>query len=491
MNKHWFIPFTILIASVCPSNADVLPENKQSRHFQAMHQHLDLGGVLYGYVEIDGDMEKLAEMGQEIFDAIRKINPRDFPLEVNFQRVLQATGLNGIKAIGASSYKDGEVYRNKVFLLAPGEKRGLLRIAGGKPHAFETWSFAPAGADVVFEQDLNAKAIYDVIMEVAQIVMDDEGPAVIEGTLMQPLPELGFKPMKIINDLDLKVSVVVDMQENRLLTIPDSPGNGIKMPLTDAVVKIDKMGWLIDHLAPLAAPEDGLRVFRDLQWEGIELTEEAPGDFKVYRPVLMKHLRTGSLVLATRQVFAQRCFSEKPTLAEDPKFKQAIEGLPRKGNGFAYVSTTLHETVNDVFEQIPPGEMGGMENVVQKLVSFVIPGKNGPEASVSVNLPEGFLTVANSGSSLKSDLASAIAVPMLNVGPLLLFSIRAPFSDDRVLDVPDFIEADEAIFLENNAEAIEIPIDEEDDPIEDIDQLLRELELPPPPVPDQKGNKGD
>ena len=74
---------------------------------------------------------------------------------------------------------------------------------------------------------------------------------------------------------------------------------------------------------------------------------------------------------------------------------------------------------------------------------------------------------------------------MWNVAPLLLFSIRGPFGDEKV-----FIEGEE-IFFEDGVEAIEIPIDEEEEPIEDIDQLLRELELPPPPVPDQKGNKGD
>ncbi|MBO94656.1 MAG: hypothetical protein CMI32_07150 [Opitutales bacterium] len=455
MNKTFLLSFASLlgIASTLPSK--VLPEDQQSRHFQAINQHLDFGGVLYGYVDVDGDVDKLIDLAGGFIETMRITNPRDFPFEIDLKRILQATGLDKIKGIGASSYKDGDRFRNKILILAPGERHGLLKIVGDQPHAFKSWSLAPTGADLVVEQDLNGQAVYEVVLDIAGIVMGHEGRGMIEAQVRQPVPDLGFTLEKVIKDLDLTISVVVDVHENRLLRVPDVPEPGVKVPLTDAIVVIDKLGWLVDHLVPLAQEEEELRVFRNLQWEGIELNEAAPGDFKIYKPSMMKHLRSGSLVLTTRREFAERCFSEKQSLAEDLKFQAAMEGLPRKGNAFAYMAPTIHKTIEGIIKQIPKEEMGGVEvSVAMSLVSFFIPGKDGPETSVTVNLPEGFLTTGNSGSSLKAGFATTIfAGPMLTqyavVMPMMLY---AQYQQQEV-----FI--DEAAFVDD-IEAIEVPVQE-------------------------------
>ena len=99
--------------------------------------------------------------------------------------------------------------------------------------------------------------------------------------------------------------------------------------------------------------------------------------------------------------------------------------------------------------------MGGVEaSVAMSLVSFFIPGKDGPETSVTVNLPEGFLTTGNSGSSLKAGFATTIfAGPMLTqyavVMPMMLY---AQYQQQEV-----FI--DEAAFVDD-IEAIEVPVQE-------------------------------
>jgi hypothetical protein len=470
MNKYLLHCLASLLGFVSIASADSLPEELRSRHFKVMNQHLDLGGILYAYVDIDGDAEKLVQMGQGFFDFARKADPQEFPIEMNFNRILKATGLDGIKGIGVSSYKNGSRFHNKLFVLAPGERRGLLKIGGGQPHAFKTWDFAPVGSDLVIEQDLDAKAVYEMALDIAGIVMGDAGKGMIQGQVKQPIPEMGFTFEKVINDLDLNLSVVIDMQNNRELTIPDSPGGGINIPMTDAIVKIDKLGWLIDHLAPLAKEEPALRVFRDLQWEGIEVIEEGPGDFNVYKPALLKHLRTGSLVLTTRREFAELCFSEKQSLAEDPKFQVAMKGLPKKGNGFVYLSTTLHETIEKFFKQIPAEEMGGMESsMVMSLISLFVPGADGPEASVSANLPEGFITMANSGSSLKGGFASGALL-----GPMLIgYGTMMP-----MMFLGEDFEAVPAELIEEGGAPEIFFEDTPDTEVEEIDRLLRDLEVP-------------
>ncbi|MFP6899309.1 MAG: hypothetical protein VCA36_00105 [Opitutales bacterium] len=494
MNKTRFLSLASLLVCATSLVADTLPEDQQSRHFQAINQHLDLGGVLYGYIDVDGDLDKLMGIGQEFFNAMRIVSPRDLPMPIDFKRILQATGLGAVKGIGASSYKNGDHYRNKIFILAPGEKKGLLKIGGGKSHRFKTWKLASTGADLVMEQDLNAKALYEMVVEIADIVMGEEGRGMIEAQVKQPIiPGMDFTWEKVIQNLDLSISVVVDMQENRLLRIPEAPEPGMKFPLTDAIVVIENLGWLIDFLGPMAREEEDLRIFHELQWEGIEVREELPGDFSIYKPSMMKHLRSGSLVFATRREFADDYFSQKLSLAEDPKFQAAIRGLPQQGNGFYYLSPTLHKTVSGFFKQMPEEAMGGAEMaMVQLALNFLIPGKNGPEASVTANLPEGFLTVANSGSSLKTTFAaSAMYGPMFmgyaTVLPMMMFA-----NDMGEAFPVEAFEADAIKILEfedTEPDVIEVQPDRNAKELEQLLQKLeREEQRKAPTVPRGKGD---
>ena len=472
MKKLLFLSLAYALGSASPATADTIPQDLQSRHFQAMNQHLDLGGVLYGYVDVDGDLDVLTKLADDFMGMLRQVDPEEFPLEIDLKRVMAATGLDAIKGIGASSYKNGAKFRNKVFILAPGERRGLLKLGGDKPHAFKSWKLAPLGADLVVEQDLNGKAIYEMVLDIAEIVMGELGRGMVEAQVKQSVPDMPFTIEKIINNLDLRITVVVDMQEKRPLRIPDSPEPGVTIPLTDAIVVIENMGWLVDHLFPMARQEEDLRVFRDLQWEGIEMMEEIPGDFSIYSPGMMKHLRTGNLVFATRREFAQRCFSDKQTLSEDPKFQAAMAGLPKKGNSCSYVSTALHKAIADVFKQIPEEEGGVEASIMVQLVSLLLPAKNGPEASVTVNLPEGFLTIGNSGSSLKTSFASGALV-----GPLMMgYSMVIPMMmmEEAFIDEAEFIE--EFDF----EEGVPIPV-EPTEPLEGNLDLLEDLEAPTRP----------
>ena len=133
MKKILFLSIAHTLGLIASATADTIPEELQSRHFQAMNQHLDLGGILYGYVDVDGDLDVLTELADDFIRMLREVDPDEFPLEIDLKRVMAATGLDAIKGIGASSYKNGPHFRNKLFMLAPGERRGLLKMGGDKP----------------------------------------------------------------------------------------------------------------------------------------------------------------------------------------------------------------------------------------------------------------------------------------------------------------------------------------------------------------------
>lgn len=91
------------------SGANAVASGAQSAHFAAVNGHLDLGGSLYGYMDIDGDVEKIAGMVQGFLDTAKQQAGDDMPphlKNLNVAQVLEELGLSGIEALGMSSYKD-------------------------------------------------------------------------------------------------------------------------------------------------------------------------------------------------------------------------------------------------------------------------------------------------------------------------------------------------------------------------------------------------
>ena len=48
-------------AESAPKATELVKDTERSRHFAAVNSRLELGGTIYGYVDIDGDAAKLAE----------------------------------------------------------------------------------------------------------------------------------------------------------------------------------------------------------------------------------------------------------------------------------------------------------------------------------------------------------------------------------------------------------------------------------------------
>ena len=79
-----------------PARVDVVPSKVRSRHFLAVNQHLELGGTLYGYADVDGDVLKLAGGLHEMLVQIAKTQPALAPYaQQNLGEIFQLVGLDG------------------------------------------------------------------------------------------------------------------------------------------------------------------------------------------------------------------------------------------------------------------------------------------------------------------------------------------------------------------------------------------------------------
>src|SRR5579871_4839556 len=89
---------------VSPGVVQLVPATEQSRHFEAVSRQLELGGMLYGYVDIDGDALKAAAGMKELADQIVATQPMlGMFLERDYAALFTELGFNDVKAVGFSS----------------------------------------------------------------------------------------------------------------------------------------------------------------------------------------------------------------------------------------------------------------------------------------------------------------------------------------------------------------------------------------------------
>ena len=100
-------------------SVNLLPPDKRSSNFFEVAKNLDLGGSVYAFVDVDGDLSRLMKEARDLITIFKDDVPESVqPIlgNLNFEGILDVLGLGGIQAFGLSSHQDGEVFRNKTFI---------------------------------------------------------------------------------------------------------------------------------------------------------------------------------------------------------------------------------------------------------------------------------------------------------------------------------------------------------------------------------------
>ncbi len=405
--------------------------------FETVSKQLDSGGVLYGYVSVDGDLTAIGAYVKSFMDELRKIEPDVPPVDVS--AILKVSGLDSISAVGFSSKSVEGGFRNKSYLYTPKGRRGLLRVLGGESKPFDVVKLAPAGSDFVFEQDLNLKVVYESVQEALVAGMGEQGAlfkAMMDGAVKQPLPPpIPFTMEKVLADLDTQITVIIDADPDKKISFTHPDAKGLHPPLMRAAILVDELGWVADELANILEPmlahpteRPPAKIVRDPNWVGVQLAIE-PEQYAVMdadilelfgrtNPALVHHRPSGKLILATGLEFAENLFIPKPNLADDPAFRKTMAGLPKKGTAMAYVSPALFSGLREVFEKIIDAEndreIGRAEHLVATtFLNLFLPKNSRGEGSVTTNDKDGILTVSNSAHSHKANIISSAASPLL------------------------------------------------------------------------------
>jgi len=435
-------PLMLLMPRVGVSLPDQPPPDPSAdaARFQAVTSQLDPGGTVHAYVSVDGDLTAIGGFVKSFMDDMRKFE-QDIP-QVDVPALLKVSGLDAISAAGASSVRIQDGFRSKIYLHVPEGPKAFLRIMGSQSKPFEVLKLAPAGCDLVVEQDLNLKVVYEAVLEAAGIMMGEEGKAMVQGAVKQPLPApLTFTAEKVLADLDTQVTVILDADPDKMVELPDA--EGIQIPQLSGAVMIDGLGWIADELVKAFEPmlaqgnRAPFRVVRNANWVGMQLAIDSETlsvkerkEIKAlgFETAMFAHHRpSGKLMLVSDKAFADKLFLPKPGLAQDPAFRKTMAGLPMEGMGLSYASPVFFSSLRKILRKTNELENGmqGEGFFVGTMLDLTFPKNARGEGSVSTTTKNGMLFVANSAHSLKGSMAISLASPMLMAGASVLSVNRA------------------------------------------------------------------
>jgi type IV pilus assembly protein PilA len=395
----------------------LVAEDERSSHFDAVNANLELGGTLYGYVDVDGDALDAADAMHAAIRQMALAQPQLAKLEKqDLKALFTDLGLNDVRAIGLSSVRGPNgSYRNRTFIYTPGGRHGLLAIFGGQPAKFDGARLAPPDADFYSECEFDIRALYDTVKGVIAKVGGPEQAASFENSLKGAGQHSGFSALEILRGLKGRLTIVIKMDPQVSLTLPTG-ANPLKIPALFVFVKVTGIGAVLEKAlengAVFAASSDsGRHLFMPLK----------PSPVAGIQPVFETEGET--LYFATSTGFLQECLNRQKGLDTNPQFAAGLAALGPDGNGLTWVAPRFFEGLKEIptlNPNAPPQMMRAFD-----LLAANLPTPTQPLFSVRSNLPEGILVRSNWNRSLKADIAMFSIYNPVTVGLMAAMAIPA------------------------------------------------------------------
>jgi hypothetical protein len=377
------------------ATAPLVPAAERSRYFETVASHLELGGTLYGYADVEGDALKAAESLQGVMARVAAMNPALQPkAPIDYRGLATALGLEDIKAMGLSSVRgaDGS-FRNREFLYTPAGRHGLLAVVGGPPTAFAHTRLAPADADFYCENEIDLPALYATVKDVAARLGHPAPQDSLDVQVKAAGIKLGLSLLDIIGAWHGRVTIVLRADPGGTYAVA-SP-LPIVLPKYSGLVCIDGIGAVLEgdlaKSAALTETVEGTRHF---------FTPKRPGVVEGLEPVLV--VDGSALYIATSAAFLRESLDRTTGLEQNPDFQRLLAVLGPDGNGVSYVTPRFFSQLRELTPlnaQGLPLLKGAFSGILQ------VPVPEHPLMAVRENLPDGILIRSSFNRSLKKDLA--------------------------------------------------------------------------------------
>jgi type IV pilus assembly protein PilA len=399
-----------------PLQLAVVKPAERSRHFTAVTRQLELGGTVYGYVDIDGDAGKLARSAGALVQELARAQPQLAGLaKQDFAALFTVAGFNDVKAIGVSSVPDGTgFFRNRFFLYTPEGRHGLLKGLGGPPAPFTHLKLAPADADVYSETELDVPAVYDAVRDLVGRIGGEQAQTGMQDGLKRAGESAAISVLNVINGMKGRASFVLRFDAEKTMRLPGPAG--VTLPAFSWMLCVDGVAQAIEPAlarSPVFArlPETALALY----------ALRVPVPLECMKPVI--GIEGGRLYIASTAEFLTTCRTQPAGLGELPALRASLAQLGETGNGLSYVSPRFFSRLRDL-EKLNAGAKPDVQRVLHLITrQLAVPDR--PIVAVRQNLPEGILVRAYQNRSVKNELALAAVYNPVTVGVMAAMAIPA------------------------------------------------------------------
>ncbi len=419
------IPLSACQPVTSPEKAQNSPAVEPSSHFSKVSSELDTGGTFFTYIELEGDVARFTDSIDALTDLVQRHDTQKalpIPSDVKATNFVEPLGLDGIAALGMSSVasNDGNSFLNKTYIYTPGGRKGLLSLGGGTAHPFHALEYAPAGSDVVYEADLDLRALRDIYEEILSLT--EEADKTIGSDIGKTIESMSLGFAELLGKTQGRITLIAK-------TVPEEPfpvplPSLQDLPAIDLLILLDNVPWLFEEIEKHIPAGEGSPFTREDSESAITYTvDPAQTGDTIYAPLLTFDKSSGQIILASRQAFIDECQSDHPKLSTDPEYIALASELPKEGNSLSYTSNDIANLGQGILSgtleltlglAIPPEE-------IQPALEFWAPGLYHPGISITENREDGILvtsrlptshkrallTFANPASSLLSSFAGS------------------------------------------------------------------------------------
>lgn len=395
--------------------------------FAAVDAYLEQGGLLYGFVDVEGDLERIAKGANEMLANLRPTMKELMMVpQLPLDSIVEQLGLASIRAIGMSSTKREQGFQNRTFLLTEGTPKGLLAIYGDENSPFLVPDLAPQAADIAVEQHLNTAALLETTRDLAKLVMGATGASMIENYLSMPLPETDVKVSDLIAAIDGRMYLIADIDESATMEVPEYG----TMPRIEFIVRLESAAPLANKLGKLPA----LAAMPDFKMEvdgGLTVLSGFVPKNPFYAPLILGNETSGDLFFCSSRAFYDRILQGSGgKLKDSTAFADATEDLPESGYAFAYISPEVGSLVKGWVDRSmeEATQVGGQEAAALRpymnwsMQPIVAEFPMAYAGSVEAN---GLYSVANWNVSHKRNLATMAYANPVTIGLVAAMAIPA------------------------------------------------------------------
>ncbi len=304
---------------------------------------LDRGGEVFAYIYT----EKLIESTRDFLAGLQKNMESASWGESGearqvfnaFDLFLKEYGLSEISGIGYSSITLApQLYRSRFVLHHhPGRDQGLLwNMLGSSPRALDEIAMLPAGISLATFSDYNLEKILSWVLKMGenseqvtgQLEMARAGLAAA-GIDLDRLQKSYAGRLGLLIHLDAEKRISLPLGDNSGLLLPE-PGLALMIRVNDSYI----FDLIREKLAPIGQGE----VSVESGWQKIVFP--APPSPLPLTPTIAQ--KGQWLMLTTATDLSRNVFNDKkPRLDKNQDFRRLASSMPRRGNGFLYLSPAL------------------------------------------------------------------------------------------------------------------------------------------------------